>query len=59
MSPAYGVVGCLICRERGRRWVRGVMIGGRRFKVFQSEALGVDANEIGQLEQVELFQVLV
>ena len=56
MSPADGVIGCLKSRERGRRWVGGVMIGGRRFEVFQSEAFGADTNEIGQLEQVELFQ---
>lgn len=55
MSPADGVVGCLISRERGRRWVRGVMIGGRRVEILQSEAFGADTNEIGQLEQVELF----
>lgn len=35
------------------------MIGGWGSKVFQSEAFRADADEIGQLEQVELLHVLV
>ena len=45
--------------ERRRWWPGGVVIGSWRFEVLQCEALGADANEARQLEQIELLQKLV
>ena len=34
------------------------MIGSRRFEVLQGEAFGYDADEVRQLEQIELSRIL-
>ena len=36
-----------------------MMIGSRGFGIPQSKAFGADANEVWQLEQVELLRALV
>ena len=36
-----------------------MVISSWRFEILQSENFGADADEIGQVEQVELLQVLI
>lgn len=48
MSPSYGVTRSLIGGESRRRWPGGVMIGGRRLELTQSEVLGRNADVVGK-----------